>query len=126
VNPTRSEIHVFKGEVALHKASESIKVVKEGQAISFAAGSQLLAANLANFASLNQVNARAELSDRVRFERWQAQSAGMNSDPSLQLHFYFQDGESSRSLRNRAPLGEDGSIVGTAWTGGRWPGKGAL
>lgn len=126
VNATRSEVHVFKGEVALHKASESIKVVKEGQAISFAADLQLLAASPSNFASLNEINARNDVSDRERFKRWQAQSAKMKSDPSLKLHFDFQDGETSRSLRNRAAQGEDGSIVGTAWTEGRWPGKRAL
>jgi len=126
VSDAGSEVHVFKGEVELHKAAESMKSLKEGQAMAFAADSQLLAANASSFASLNEINARTALSDRSQFERWQAQSAKLNADPSLKLHFDFQDDETARSLRNHAHAGEDGSIVGAAWTMGRWPGKSAL
>lgn len=126
VNATRSEVHVFKGEIALHTASESIKMVKEGQAMSFAADLQPLAANPSNFASLNEINSRIESSDRAQFKRWQAQSVKMKSDPGLRFYFDFQDDPTARSLRNHAPLGEDGSIVGTAGTEGRWFSKGAL
>ncbi len=126
VNDASSEVHVFKGEVELHKAAESMKSLKEGQAMTFAAKSQLLAANASSFASLNEINARTMLSDRSQFERWQAQSAKLNADSSLKLHFDFQDDESARSLRNHAAQGEDGSIVGASWTAGRWPEKRAL
>lgn len=126
VNDASAEVHVFKGEVELHKAAESMKSLKEGQAMTFAAESQLLAANASSFASLNEINARTALSDRSQFERWQAQSAKLNADPSLKLHFDLQDDETARSLRNHAKAGEDGSIVGAAWTAGRWPEKRAL
>ncbi|MGL4400962.1 MAG: LamG-like jellyroll fold domain-containing protein [Luteolibacter sp.] len=126
VNAIRSEVHVFKGEVALHKPGESIKLIKEGQAMSFAANSQLLAANPSGFVSLSEIDTRALISDRSRFERWQTQSGKWKSDPSLKHYFDFQDGKAARSLHNHAPHGEDGSIVGTAWTEGRWPGKGAI
>jgi len=126
VSEASSEVHVFKGEVELHKAAESMKSLKEGQAMAFAAGSQLLAANASSFASLNEIHARTALSDHSQFERWQAQSAQRNADPSLKAHFDFQDDESARSLRNHAHAGEDGSIVGASWTTGRWPEKRAL
>ena len=126
VNDASSEVHVFKGEVELHKAAESMKSLKEGQAMTFAADSQLLAANASSFASLNEINARTALSDRSQFERWQAQSASLKSDPGLKLHFDFQEDKTSRSLRNHALSGEDGSIVGASWTLGRWPEKHAL
>ncbi|HBJ85579.1 MAG TPA: hypothetical protein DDZ88_17220, partial [Verrucomicrobiales bacterium] len=126
VNDASSEVHVFKGEVELHKAAESMKSLKEGQAMTFAAESQLLAANASSFASLNEINARTALSDRSQFERWQTQSAKLNADPSLKLHFDFQDDETARSLRNHAAQGEEGSIVGASWTTGRWPEKQAL
>ncbi|MFN0080275.1 MAG: LamG-like jellyroll fold domain-containing protein [Prosthecobacter sp.] len=126
VNDAKSEVHVFKGEVELHQAAESMTSLKEGQAMAFADESQLLAANASSFASLNEINARTALSDRSQFERWQAQSAKLNADPSLKLHFDFQDDETARSLRNHAAQGEDGSIVGASWTAGRWQEKRAL
>lgn len=126
VSDASAEVHVFKGEVELHQAAESMKSLKEGQAMAFAAKAQPLAANASSFASLNEINARTALSDRSQFERWQAQSAALKSDPALKLHFDFQDDENARSLSNRAAQGEDGSIVGASWTTGRWPGKGAL
>ncbi len=126
VNATHPEVHVFNGTVELHKVSEPVKLVKGGQAMSFAAGSKLITANLSHFASLKEIDARAALSDRSHFRKWQAQSAKMKSDPSLKYHFDFQDGETARTLRNRAAQGRDGSIVGTSWTEGRWPGKRAL
>ena len=126
VSDASAVVHVFKGEVELHKATESMKSLKEGQAMTFAADSQLLAANASSFTSLNEINARTALSDRSLFERWQAQSTKLNADPSLKLHFDFQDDETARSLRNHAAQGEDGSIVGASWTAGRWPEKRAL
>jgi hypothetical protein len=126
VNPTSSEIHVFKGEVALHQASAPEKRVTEGNALSFATGLQALAANPSRFASLKEIVARSDSSDLEQFERWQARSAKMKSDPTLKLYFDFQDDPVARSVRNHAPQGEDASIVGTSWTEGRFQGKRAL
>ena len=126
VSEASSEVHVFKGEVELHKAAESMKSLKEGQAMAFASDSQLLAANASSFASLNEIDARSALSDRTQLDRWRLASDQLNADPALKLHFNFQDDETARSLRNQTSLGEDGSIVGASWTTGRWPGKGAL
>ncbi len=126
VNDTSSEVHVFKGEVELHQASEAMKSLKEGEAMTFAGKSELLTANASSFASLNEINARTAFSDRSLFERWQVASTQLNADPHLRLHFDFQDDEAARSLRNHAAQGEDGSIVGASWTSGRWVGKRAL
>lgn len=126
VSDANAEVHVFKGEVELHPASESMKSLKEGQAMAFAAQTQLLPADASGFASLNDLDSRTALSDRTQLDRWRVTSEKLNADPSLKLHFDFQDDEMARSLRNHTALGEDGSIVGAAWTTGRWPGKGAL
>ncbi len=126
VSDANSEVHVFKGEIELHQDAESMKSLKEGQAMAFAAKPHLITANASGFASLNEINARTALSDRSQFERWLATSTKLNADPGLKLHFDFQDDETSRALRNHAASGEDGSIVGAAWTAGRWPEKHAL
>lgn len=129
VSASSSEVHVFKGEVELHQASEAMKSLKEGQAMAFASKPQLLAANASHFASFNEIHSRSAISQRSQFERWLVASAKMNADSGLRLRFDFQDDEGSRSLLNHAVNGtqiETGSIVGGAWTEGRWPGKRAL
>lgn len=126
VSDANAEVHVFKGEIELHQDAEAMKSLKEGQAMAFAAKSQLITVNASGFTSLNEINTRTALSDRSQFERWLTASTQTNADPNLKLHFDFQDDKTSRSLRNHAAMGEDGSIVGAAWTPGRWPEKHAL
>ena len=124
-----AEVHVFKGEVELHPASSAMQSLKEGQAMAFASAPKAIAANAAAFASLNHLDERTAISQRSQFERWQAAGARWNNDHGLRLRFDFQDNEDSRSLQNLARQGAaipDGSIVGGAWTEGRWPGKHAL
>jgi Concanavalin A-like lectin/glucanases superfamily/FecR protein len=124
-----AEVHVFKGEVELHTAAEKMRSLKEGQAVSFDGPTRELPANSAGFASLGDIDARTENSQRSEFERWQLRSAMWNKDNGLKLRFDFQNGSGSRSLVNRAEVEgrlDDGSIVGAGWTLGRWPGKGAL
>lgn len=129
VSDARAEVHVFKGEVELHRASAEMQSLKEGQAMAFATAPHALAANAAAFASLGEIDQRTAASQKSQFEKWQAASVERNLDPGLRLRFDFQDADESRSLRNHAADGAsvaDGSIVGGAWTEGRWPGKRAL
>ena len=123
-----AEVHVFKGEVELHRPSAPMQSLKEGQAAAFAAP-QTLAANAAAFHSFTDLEERTAASQRTQFQRWQAASTAWNNDPGLRLRFDFQDNVESRALQNLARQGAgvpDGSIVGCAWTEGRWPGKRAL
>lgn len=122
-----AEVHVFKGEVELHSPSAPVIALKEGQAAALAEKrSATLVAKAANFVSLDEFDSRAESSNRAQFERWRVAAAKLDNDSALRLRFDFQDDDSHRVLRNHAPGGEDGSIVGASWTTGRWPGKGAL
>ena len=128
LNDASAEVHVFKGEVELHRPASPMQSLKEGQAAAFAAPT-MLAANAAAFASLNDLVERTAVSQRTQFQRWQAAGTAWNNDPALRLRFDFQDDDESRSLQNLARQGAgvpDGSIVGGAWTEGRWPGKHAL
>lgn len=129
VSDANAEVHVFKGEVELHRTAAATQSLKEGQALAFAAMSKPLEANAAAFASLTDLDQRTAASMRSLFEKWQVQSVDRNLDPGLRVRFDFQDSDESRSLRNHAANGAgiaDGSIVGAAWTEGRWPGKRAL
>lgn len=129
VSAANAEVHVFKGEVELHQPAETMQSLKEGQAMTFAAKPQLLAANAAGFVSLSEIDTRSAMSQQLQFEKWLASSAALNAEAGLRLRFDFQDEESSRALRNQAANGAgiaDGSIVGGAWTEGRWAWKRAL
>ena len=122
-------VHVFKGEVELHRASEAMRSLKEGQAMEMALASKVVPANAASFASLGEIDARSALSERSQFEEWSSTGARLNGQEGLRLRFDFQDDHEARTLRNLA-AGKgsipDGSIVGASWTQGRWPGKQAL
>lgn len=129
VRDANAEVHVFKGEVELHRKADAMQSLKEGQAVTFAAATKPLPVNVAAFASLHDIDERTAASQRSQFEKWQAASVERNLDAGLRLRFDFQDRDESHSLRNHAAHGAsiaDGSIVGGAWTEGRWPGKRAL
>jgi ferric-dicitrate binding protein FerR (iron transport regulator) len=129
VGAADSEVHVFKGEVELHTASAAMQSLKEGQAMAFASIPRELTANPAAFSTLNELDARTLASQRSLFQAWQQQGARWNADPALRIRFDFQDAEDSRALQNHAEHGRsipDGSIVGGAWTQGRWANKRAL
>ena len=129
INEASAEVHVFKGEVELHQAAEAMQSLKQGQAMTFAEKGEILTANASHFTSLNEIDVRSQRSQQTQFENWLTRSSHLNSDAGLRLHFDFQDDHGARSLRNHATNGsliEDGSIVGAAWTEGRWAGKHAL
>jgi hypothetical protein len=62
--------------------------------------------------------------------RWQAAASALSKDPATLLCYNFQESTpSSRSVRNQiaqAPVESHGTLVGTGWTQGRWPGKRAI
>jgi ferric-dicitrate binding protein FerR (iron transport regulator) len=129
LNDPAAPVHVFKGEVELHGATDAVQSLKEGQAMAMADTARSMVADQAAFASLNNVEERTAESERLAFEDWLLRSRSWSQDQGLLLHFDFQDGRQTRSLKNHAlPKAEvpAGSIVGCEWTEGRWPGKRAL
>ncbi len=129
LNTSAAELHVFKGEVELHASGAEMKPLREGQGMTLGNEARSILANQAAFASLGSVDERTAESQRVAFETWLSRSAVWNEEPALLMRLDFQDRTDTRSLRNlasRAPQVPAGSIVGCAWTEGRWPGKRAL
>jgi hypothetical protein len=66
----------------------------------------------------------------LRHEQWRAGSSRHDEDPSLLVHFDFEQTDTSdwrlhnvSSRKNAAP---DATIVGCQWVEGRWPDKHAL
>ncbi len=129
MNMPSPEIHVFKGEVQLHRESAAILPIKGGEALALSYPSKKSNADQVAFESLATLDQRTAASQRQAFQNWLTLSSDWKADPSMLLHLDFQDAKHTRSLRNhslQAANIPDASIVGCQWTQGRWPGKQAL
>lgn len=125
-----AQVHVFKGEIELHRGS-AMQSLKQGEGAAFndTGAARPLEADAARFLSVDDFDSRTAASQRALRDRWLQRSREWNDDATLRLRFDFEDGEGARALRNHAlhsPAVPDGSLVGCAWTGGRWSGKTAL
>lgn len=130
VDQGSAQVHVFKGEVELHPLTQSMRSLREGEALTFGGDSTptALAADPASFASQADLETRSSDAMRNDFADWQDRNAAFKRDPDLLVRFDFQDLPGPRLLRNHAPASpvQDAGIVGATWTQGRWPGKQAL
>jgi hypothetical protein len=91
---------------------------------------KLIAADPAAFASLFDLQFKSSAAEVLRHEEWRAASRQLDEDPSLLVHFDFEQTDSSdwrlhnsSSRKNAVP---DATIVGCQWTEGRWADKHAL
>ncbi len=133
VKDRRTELHVFKGNVELQPAAEATKQNLPEGAGAVVEGSRpprLIAANPAAFASLFDLQTKSMAAEALRYDRWRAASEVLNRDPSLLVHFDFEDGAPSDwrlyNVGNRSAAASDATIVGCQWIQGRWPHKPAL
>jgi hypothetical protein len=133
VKDRRTELHVFKGNVEFQATAGAAKQnLKEG-AGAVTENSRppiLITADPKAFASLFDLQFKSSAAEVVRHEQWRAASSRRDEDPSLLVHFDFEQADTSEwrllnasGRKNAAP---DGTIVGCQWTEGRWPDKHAL
>lgn len=127
----KPELHVFKGEVELHRPQTPMQKISGGNAalLGQPADATPLEANASAFDFSRELDALISASQGQAFEKWKSAGVMWNDDPDLRLRFDFQEGEGARSLHNVATHGQEiaaGSVVGCTWTEGRWPGKHAL
>jgi len=133
VKERRTELHVFKGSVEFQPtASRAKRNMKEGSGAltDDSHPLQLITANPAKFASLFDLQLKSSTAEVLRHEQWRAASGRLDEDPSLLVHFDFEQADTldwrlrnSSTRRNNTP---DATIVGCQWTEGRWPDKHAL
>lgn len=129
---SRTEVHVFKGEVQLQPGKAGEQSLAEGQAALVQGRDlpQLMAASAEAFAPLFEFQERSLASEAVRYDQWRLSSAQLNQDPSLAVRFDFENlGDPDWALPNQAAknaLAEDGVIVGCQRAPGRWREKPAL
>lgn len=124
LNSDTPTLHVFKGEVELHRSKSAMQLLTTGQAARME-NTGLMDADAAGFSFSRDLDSRVQASQRQAFDNWQQTAALQLRDPSLLLRLDFQDGSGARSLKNSAPHGPEiaaGTIVGCTWTQGRWAG----
>jgi len=127
----QTEIHVFKGEVEF-SARKSRQSLEEGQAAVVQASTppRLMAASKEAFAPMFEFQERSLASEAIRYDQWRLTSAQLNQDPSLIVHFDFENlSDSEWSLHNAAEKNrsvQDATIVGCQRAQGRWREKQAL
>jgi len=133
VKERQTELHVFKGSVEFQATASAAKQnLKEG-AGAVAESSRplkLMTADPKAFAALFELQLKSSAADVLRHEQSRAASNRLDEDPSLLVHFDFEQTDTAewrlRNASNRGNAAPDGTIVGCQWTEGRWPDKHAL
>ena len=86
---------------------------------------RLITANEAAFASLFKLQDKSVAAESSRYDQWRAASLRLNQDPSLLVHFDFENAAPSdwrlHNASSESAAVPDGTIVGCQWVEGRWP-----
>jgi hypothetical protein len=128
----QTEVHVFKGEVEFSARNLAKQSLGEGRAavVQGSAPPRLMAASAETFAPMFEFQQRSLASEAIRYDQWRLASAQLNQDPSLVVHFDFENlSDSDWTLRNAAERNrsvQDATIVGCQRGEGRWREKQAL
>lgn len=124
-------VRVEKGEVEVHRKLGQRNLL-EGDAIAFDKTGDVDTSLFPDYLipSENDLSQRLASSDARRTSRWRNAFARLASDPATLFSYDFApSAENARSAANRAPAvpGQSAvSLVGAAWTEGRWSGKSAV
>lgn len=127
MNADNTEVHALKGTINVMGYA-----VDEGFAarIDRAGALRLIEAQPESFSSPFELQAKSAAADARRHDQWRSACKRLESDPSLVVHFDFENvAPSGWQLHNLGKTAADlseAAIVGCQWTEGRWPEKRAL
>ncbi|QGJ68551.1 Iron dicitrate transport regulator FecR [Planctomycetales bacterium 10988] len=132
VSQEGTDVQVFEGEVELHPASASKKILNAGEAMVRNAQGELSPSTASSdtFIDIATLEQRDQQQQEARFQSWQRWSQAFRRDPRLIAYYAFDEARQwERKLTSSVePLDHnlDGAIVGADHTPGRWEAKGAL
>lgn len=126
-----SEVHVFNGLVALHRAQTKEKQLRRDQAVQIDNSVvKDIPARRDQFLNDEELARRERESARGRLAAWKVASRTVSEHPAALVHLDFEgDRGWARNIPNRAWRAvpeAPASMVGCGFTEGRWPGKGAV
>lgn len=132
-NGSAAELHVFDGEVELHRAGVPIHNLRQGEGVVAEQARVTTLASVApvRFPDSHKLDSLRRERDAERLGQWWKSSMKLRRDARLVAYYPFKrfEGEWARTLFNRtepASKQRNGGIVGANWTQGRWPEKEAL
>lgn len=127
----QSEVQVFDGEVELYDIARQ----DQGPTHRLYGGNGLVWAESGettkikpqpeNYTSFDDIQDLSVTDEKNRLDAWQKWSQNIANDPRLIAYYNFETREGS-ALTDRGPSAYHGTIVGSEWNQGRFPGKSAL
>lgn len=128
-----AQVDVFEGRVDLFdvdsnrspasrrqvNAAESVAVARDGK-------TTLDVEQMLQYVSTDDVRNLARSQSAERYTAWQSASKAIASDPDVVAWFDFAREPSADRTLTIAGAPQDGAIIGSNWTTGRWPQKQAL
>ncbi len=125
------EVHVVQGSVEIKSSNPESLELRERQAIRMGdAGPENVPFSPERFPQTSDLVEQQNLRNEQRFQQWAKSSEKWRSDPSVILHYTFQETDpSALELSNRADdssRATNGVVIGCQWDRGRWPEKRAL
>jgi hypothetical protein len=124
-------VRVEKGEIEVHKNSRQNNL-REGDALAFDRNGEIDAALFPEtlIPSESDLSERLAIAGSRRDQRWRRAFSHLAEDVASLLAFDFRPtrptDRSVSNLARSAPRQSAASLVGAAWTEGRWPGKYAV
>jgi len=124
------EVHALEGQVTIGRTGESgVSQILAKQARRLdETGFSETPFRPEEFPAFERVRERETAEAARLLLAWRAAADVMDDDPSVRLHFNFEEQTPlDATLKNRVRgNGNHGQIIGASWSQGRWPGKGAL
>lgn len=125
------EVHVLEGSVEIKSRQGGALELRERQAIRMGDdGPQDVAYSPERFPQTSDLRDQQRLRARQRYKLWRKNADVLSSDPSVMLHYTFEETDpSALELTNEAAdpsRATDGVVIGCQWDEGRWPSKRAL
>ncbi|MGY8766851.1 MAG: LamG-like jellyroll fold domain-containing protein [Pirellulales bacterium] len=132
-----TSVHVFEGKVELYDLdsdrdmnSRRELLVGDAVEIAMAGDTRSIDVEESTFVSVIKLDEMELKSQQHRFLRWKEQSDRIANDERAIAYYSFQtESTTSRVLVNQTSENFnhlDGTIVGSSWAEGRWPGKQSL
>ena len=126
----KSNLYVYEGEVEFHPKKDSMKNLKTNQAVSWSK-TEIIDIPLDNsIISFQNIESNHLTYSGEKLSQWKQYAKRIQSRDDLVLFYSFEpENKWSRALNNESLKTKGqmtGAIIGSQWTQGRWPGKGAL
>ena len=125
-----SNLYVYDGEVELHSAANKLKNLKTNQAVSWSENEIKDIPLDDSIISFQNIESSHQTYTDLRLNKWRKYAEEIRNRNDVILFYSFEtENKWTRSLFNEAAQTQGsmtGAIIGSQWTQGRWPGKGAL